>query len=148
MKPIFEFLLDRNNSKTNDGFENIDFKFEIDDEAKDIFDPDDPSQLIEFKENFSDLSENAFKLLKSIKLTIWRKEDTKQYDEYSFYLNFNKMDEFWEMWKFNKIKNRFEKPSSNCRRFYGREWYKRDSARKSIIQEMIEEAKWKLDLNK
>ena len=147
MKTILEYLIGKNKT-ANDPLKNIKFEFDIDDEAKDIFDPDNNEQVMNFKDKFLDLSDNAYKFLNTIKLKIRVKPKNQLRDNYSFYVRFNQLDEYYEKWEFNKKNNKFEKPESNCHQYYGREWYKRDSAIKSIIENMIERGIYDLQLKR
>lgn len=147
MKTILEYLIGKNKT-IDDPLKNIKFEFVIDDEAKDIFDPDNNEQVMNFKDNFLDLSDNAYKFLNTIQLKIRVKPKNQLRDIYSFYVRFNQLDEYYEKWEFNKKNNKFEKPESNCHQYYGHEWYKRDSAMKSIIEKMIERGIYDLQLKR
>lgn len=147
MKTILEYLIGKNKT-IDDPLKNIKFEFVIDDEAKDIFDPDNSEQVMNFKDKFLDLSDNAYKFLNTIQLKIRVKPKNQLRDNYSFYVRFNQLDEYYEKWEFNKKNNKFEKPESNCHQYYGREWYKKDSAMKSIIGNMIERGIYDLQLKR
>ena len=137
MKTLFEYLLSNKSKNINDPLEHVKFEFDIDDEAKDIFDPNDDDQVVKFKDNFLGLSDKAYEFLKTIQLKIRVRPHSQLRDDYSFYVRFNQLDEYYEKWEFNKVKNKFVKPESNCRQYYGYEWHRKDSMMKDVIGHMV-----------
>jgi len=148
MISLNEYLLSNKNKSSNDPLEHVKFEFDVDDEAKDIFDPNDDDQVVKFKDNFLGLSDRAYEFLKTIQLKIRVRQHGQLHDDYSFYVRFNQLDEYYEKWEFNKVKNKFEKPESNCRQYYGHEWYKKDSVMKDIIGQMVERGIYDLQLKR
>lgn len=143
MKTIFEYLLGNKNKKVDDPLEHVNFYIYADNEAKDIINPEDNNQIAEFKEQFLNLSKENLAKLEKVKFKIFVSKFTELRDKYKFSLQVNS-DEFYETWTFNKVKNKFEKPESNCHPYYGKEWIRRTSAKKSIIDRLVETAIWKL----
>ena len=135
MKTISEYLIGKNKS-IDDPLKNIKFEFDIDDEAKDIFDSNDADDVNTFKEYFLQYSDDDFKKIKKVKFVLRVSKVSEKLDKYRFYLRIN-TDEFYEIWVFDKPKNKFIKPISNLRSFYGKEWYRRNDAKTEIIYSML-----------
>ena len=132
MKRIDEYLLGKNKN-TEDPLGHIKFELDIDNDATDIFDPNDPNTVAEFKEKFLEISPENLKKIQTIKLIIKVNFSPKpDVYKYSFYLCVNS-DEFFERWMYYAKENKFKNPESNFQCYYGYEKYRRTDIKKHLI---------------